>query len=86
MVNTSDGPNLNCTFSPSLSMTVKYLSTRKSLRQFYEVLDVKQKHSVLRLGAARSKRKAIRAGIVLWYSILKRQVPTQIKLKNKQYL
>ena len=51
--------------SPGTSMTVKNPSTIKSLHLFTEVLDVKRKTSVLWVGAAKSKRKAIISGSML---------------------
>ena len=63
---------------PGPSMNVKNPSARKSLRQFYAVLDVKQKTSVCRLGVAKSMYKAIMAGIIFWFGITKRQVHTKI--------
>ena len=45
---------------------LKNPSAIKSLRKFSEVLDVKQKTDVHRLGATKSKRKAIISGNMLW--------------------
>ena len=61
-------------------------SARKSLRQFSEVLNVKPQTAVRRLGAAKSNRKAIISGSILWYSIQKRQGNTKINLKVKKYI
>ena len=43
----------NIPMSPGPSVTVRYPSARKSLRLFTEVLDVKNKSAVRRLGSAK---------------------------------
>ena len=53
-----------------MSIPIKKPSTRKPLRQFSEVLNVK-KTTVRRLGSAKSKHKYIRTVNMLWYSIIK---------------
>ena len=57
---------------------IKKSSARKKLNQFYEVLDVKPKTAVRKLGAAKSKIKDTRAGSMLWYITPKRHVNTNI--------
>ena len=47
-------------------------STRKYLRPFYEVLEVKQKPTVQRLSAAISKLKSTREGGASWSTITKK--------------
>ena len=59
-------------------MTVRNPSARKSLRIFTEVFDVKNKTAFLRIGAAKSKRKAIIEVIILWFIIPKRIRYTEI--------
>ena len=49
MVSTHEGFTDKITMPPFPSVTVKYPSARKSLRQFTEVLDVKQKTAIFRL-------------------------------------
>ena len=66
MVSTNEIGTDNSPMSPSQYVTVKKSSARKSLRQFLEALDVKHKTAVCRLGAAKSKCKAIIAGNTLW--------------------
>ena len=65
-------------------MTVKNTSAGKPLGQFTELMDVKKKNAVFRLGADKSKHKAIRSGSILWSSIPKRQGHTKIndQVKN----
>ena len=60
--------------SPMLSrpyVPVKQLSARKSLHQCSETLDVKPNTDFHRLCDDKSKRKAIRPGIILWPIIQK---------------
>ena len=70
---TNSGP-----ISPGPSMTVINPSARKSLSLFTEVLDVKSKTAVRRVGAAKSKRKSIKEVSVLWSSIPKSIIHTKI--------
>ena len=63
----------NSAISTGPSMTIKNTSARKSLCIFTEVFYAKKKTSVHQVGAAKSKRKAIRAGSMLWSSIQKRR-------------
>ena len=65
MVSTPEGLTHNSTFSTGLSVPENNPSARKPLHQFYEVLDVKQKTDVFRLGDAKSNNKAITAGNML---------------------
>ena len=51
MLSNPEGINGNIPMSPGPYMTFKKTSSRKTLNQFSEVLDVKQKTSVRRLGA-----------------------------------
>ena len=66
MVFTPDILTDNSTMSPGPSVTFKNTSARKSLHLFTEVLVFKKKTAVLRVDAAESKRKTIRAYRVLW--------------------
>ena len=65
-------------------MTVKTPMARKPLRHFTEVLDVKHKTAICRLGAAKSKRKSIRAGTMLCCSIKKRRGHNKINSQLKE--
>ena len=76
----------NSPMSPGPPIIVKKCSARKSLRLFTEVLDVKKKAAVRRVGAARSKNKATRAGSMSWSRIKKRKVHTKINAQVKKYL
>ena len=67
-------------------MIFKKWSAIKSLRLFTGVLDVKKKTYVRRVGAAKSKYKAIRAGSIFWSSIPKRKGYTKINEQVKKYL
>ena len=71
---------------PGPPTIVKKRSAIKSLRLFTEVLDVKNKTALLWVGAAKSKRKALRAGSMLCSSITKRKVITKINEQMKKYL
>ena len=64
---TDNGP-----ISSGPSVTVKNIITRKSLRQISEILDVKYKIAVRRLGNAESNFKYIQTGSILCSVILKR--------------
>ena len=78
MVSTTERFTDNSTMSPGPPTIVKNFSVRKSLRLFTEVLDVNNKTTVRRVGDAKSKRKSIISGIILWSSIIKRKVRTNI--------
>ena len=70
--------------SPDTHFTVKNPSASKPLRQFSAVLY--KKNYVGRLGAAKSKRKSIISGIMLWSSIPKSQEYTKINEWDKKSL
>ena len=86
MVSNPEGFTDNSSMSSGPYTTVKKPSARKALRQFLEVLDVKHRTSARRLGYAKSKRKAIRAGSMLWSIWSKRRVHTQINERVKTFL
>ena len=71
MVSTPDVFTDDIPMSPGTHMILRKPSTRKSLFLFTEVLDIKNKTTVRRVGADKSKHKAIRAGSMLWSSIKK---------------
>ena len=73
-----NGFNDNSPMSPGPFVTVKKRSPRQLLLQFSKVLDVKKETTVPRLGAAKSKRKSIRRGGMLWSIITKRRGNTII--------
>ena len=72
MVSTPELFTENSQISPSLSVTVKNPSARKSLRQFLDILEFKPKTYFSRFCVAKSKSKAIRSGSFFWSSIPKR--------------
>ena len=61
----------------------KKASSIKPLHQFSEVLDVKQKTDIHRLGAAKSKSIDIRTGHLQWYNIPRRKGYTKINARVK---
>ena len=65
MVFNPEGFTEKSPMSTGPSVNFKKPSARKSLRQFYEVFDAKQRTAVRRLSAAKSKLKAIISGIML---------------------
>ena len=76
----------NSPIPPGPPMIVKKCSASKSLRLFTEVFDVKKKTAVRRVGAAKSKIKAIISGNMLCSSIPKRKVHTAINKQVKKYI
>ena len=61
MVSTTEGLNDKSTRSPMTPTLVKKPSARKSPCIFTNILDVKKKTAIHRVGAAKLKRKAIKA-------------------------
>ena len=72
MVSPPKGFTDNSPMSYGPSMPIKKNNARKSLSQFSETLDVKPKTDVRRLFDAKSKRKSIISGSMIWYSLPKR--------------
>ena len=58
---TDDSPNI-----PMTSPPVKKPSARKSLCLFTNTLNIKQKAEKRHIGAAKSKRRAVKVGNSLW--------------------
>ena len=52
--------------TPNPYLSTKKPSAGKPIRQFTETLDVKHNTAVCRFGTAKSKRKAIKKGNMLW--------------------
>ena len=71
---------------PMTSTPVKKQSARKSLCLFTNILDVKNKTEKRRVGAAKSKRKAIKAGNSLWNKGKKRKGHSKINDQIKHNL
>ena len=62
MVSTNEVFTNNSPISPRVSRPVKKPSAQKSLCMFTNILEVKKKTAYCRVGAAKSKRKAIKFG------------------------
>ena len=86
MVSTTERLTDNSPISPGSSVTVIKPMVRKSIRLFTEVLDVKKKTSVRRLGAGKSKHKEIISGSMLWSSIPNRKGHTKINEQVNKYI
>ena len=86
MVSTPDEITDKSPMSFIMSVLANKSSAIKPLLSFSEVFDVKQKTAVQRLGAAKSKRKYIRTGCMLWSSITKRQGHKKINTQVKKSL
>ena len=86
LVSTPERFTYNSTISPGTYVTVRNPSAIKPLRLFTEVLYVKKKTVFRQVGAAKSKRKAIISGTVLWSSIPKRKVHTKPNKRVNKYL
>ena len=65
---TYDSPNVPMTSTP-----VKKRSARKSLCLFTNILNVKNKTIKRRIGAAESKRRAMKVGNSMWTNLKKRK-------------
>ena len=61
-------------------------SARKYICQFSELLNIKQKTSVLVLGAVKTKHTVTSKGNSLWLAIQKRRGHTKINERVKQFL
>ena len=71
---------------PIQYVTVKNTSARKPLRRFFEALDVKHNTAVCRLGAVKSKHKAIRAVNTLCSRVSKHCGHTKVNQQVKEAL
>ena len=72
MVSTPEGFTEISPMSPGPYTTFKNPLARKPICQFLEALEAKQNTAVCRLGPDKSRRKAIRAGSILWSMIQNR--------------
>ena len=86
MVSTPEGYTKNIPITPKPYVSTKNNSSRKSLPQFTEKLDVKHKTAVRRFGAAKAKRKAIKTCNMFWSNIAKRLGHTQINKNSREVL
>ena len=66
MVSTPELFTYDSPISPMTSTPVNKTSARKSLCLFTNILDVKNKNATCRVGASKSKRKAIKYGTTPW--------------------
>ena len=66
MVSTPDLFTNNSPTSPMTSTPVKKPTARKELCLFTNILEMKNKTTIRLVGAAKSKRKAIKAGTTTW--------------------
>ena len=73
MMSTPEVCTNNSPMIPNPPVSNKNPSTRKSLRQLTETLDVKHKTDVWRFGAGKAKRKSIKKRNALWFHIVKRR-------------
>ena len=74
MVSTPERFTDNIPMSHRQSETVTNSSARKSLYQFLDTLESKPKTAVYRFISAKSDRKSIRSGSILWSIIPKRRL------------
>ena len=81
MISTTEGFTNNIPMSIIMSLPVNKHSARKSNHKISEVLDVKQKTDVRRLGVEKLKRKYMRKGHMLWSSITEKHGHTTHKNK-----
>ena len=79
MVLTTEGVTDEIPNVPMTSAPVKKPSARKSLCLFTNILDVKKKTAKHRIGAAKSKRKAMKVGNILWTKKTKLKGHSNIK-------
>ena len=86
MVSTPEGFTYNSLMTPNPYIYTKNPSSRISLPQFTEILDVKHNTAVRSYGAARENYKAKKIGNVLWSNIEKRRGNEKINQKVRQSL
>ena len=83
LVSTPEGITENSRVSIRTSVTLNNHIAIKSLHQFSEVLDVKQKSAVRKFGSDKSNRKSIITGHIMGSSIPKRLGHTKINAHVK---
>ena len=66
MIYNPEGFTYNSPISPMNPTTSKKTSARKSLCLFSNILDTKKKTAIRRVGAAKSKRKEVKAVTTTW--------------------
>ena len=81
MVSTTEVCTDNILMTPNPSVSTKNIRARKSLQQFTETLNVKNKTAVCRFGASKENIMAIKKFNVLWSNIAKRHDKTKNKSK-----
>ena len=87
MVYTPEGFTKNSPIAPMTSTPVNKPSSRKSLCIFTNILDVKKKTDIRRVGAAKLERKAIKYGTTPWVLKQKKKGNSKInhQIKNSLY-
>ena len=83
MFSTTEGLTDNILMSLSADLSIKNPRVRKLIHQFSEILDVKQKNSICRLGTAKSKQNIFRKLYIMCSSISKIQGQTIIYARVK---
>ena len=78
MVSTPEEVTYNSLNVPMTSTPVKKTSAKKSLRLFINILNVKNKPEKRRVGATKSKCRAIKVGKILWTNKTKRKEHSKI--------
>ena len=86
MVSTPEGLPDNSISSPMTPTPVKKPSARKSLCLFTKILYVRNKTAVRQVGAAKSKRKAIKSGNIPWVLKQKQKGNSKINYHIKKSL
>ena len=84
MISTPEGFTYNIRRYPMNQTPVNKPSTRKSLRIFTNILDVKNKTAIYQVRDSNSKRKAIKVGSTIWAMKTKRRVNSKINDRIKK--
>ena len=86
MVYNPEGFTNNSPRSPMTPKPAKKPSARKSMCIFTNILDVKKKTSIRRIGASKSKHKPIKSGTTLWELKPKQKGHSRINYHIKNYI
>ena len=84
MVSTTERLTINSPTEVAASSIDKKHSARKPISNFSDIFDVKNKITVLQLGSAKKKHKAIRKGAYLWPTKTNQKGHTKINAIVKQ--
>ena len=85
VVSTPEGLTYSIQITVGMSVTMKKPSARNYLSPFLELLNIKQKNAVHRMGAAKIKRKAIQTRSLLLSIIHKRRGHLKTNASVKKY-